>query len=66
VAEEDHERILVHAHDDADRVMDQGIDGSSDLLVSDVIRIGGLQAWLLAGHLVDTPLTRANNPAAVG
>ena len=33
--------------------------GSNDLLVSDVIRTGELQAWFLAEHLVDTPLVRA-------
>jgi len=30
-----------------------------DLLVSQVIRTGELQAWFLAEHLVDTPLVRA-------
>jgi starvation-inducible DNA-binding protein len=36
-----------------------GDDGTNDLLVSDVIRTGELQAWFLAEHLVDTPLIRA-------
>ena len=31
----------------------------NDLLVSEVIRTGELQAWFLAEHLVDTPLVRA-------
>jgi starvation-inducible DNA-binding protein len=61
---EAHERILVHAHDDATRVMEQGDDGTNDLLVSDVIRTGERQAWFLAEHLVDTPLVRASEPAA--
>jgi len=30
-----------------------------DLLVSDVIRTCELEAWLLAEHLVDTPLVHA-------
>jgi starvation-inducible DNA-binding protein len=56
---EAHETILVHAHEDAARVAELGDDGSNDLLVSDVIRTGELQAWFLAEHLVDTPLVRA-------
>jgi len=59
---EAHETILTHAHTDAARVMDQGDDGSNDLLVSDIIRTGELQAWFLAEHLVDTPLVRATVP----
>ncbi len=56
---EAHETILVDAHDAAARTAAMGDDGSSDLLVSDVIRTGELQAWFLAEHLVDTPLVRA-------
>jgi starvation-inducible DNA-binding protein len=36
-----------------------GDDGTNDLLVSNVIRTGELEAWFLAEHLVDTPLVRA-------
>jgi starvation-inducible DNA-binding protein len=61
---EAHEWILVHAHDDAAWVAQQGDDGSNDLLVSDIIRTGELQAWFLAEHLVDTPLVPASEPAA--
>lgn len=53
---EAHETILVDAHDAAARVAEMGDDGTNDLLVSDVIRTGELQAWFLAEHLVDTPL----------
>jgi starvation-inducible DNA-binding protein len=60
---EAHETILVHAHEDAARVMDQGDDGTNDLLVSDVIRTGELQSWFLAEHLVDTPLVRSSEAA---
>lgn len=56
---EAHEIILTDAHDGAARVAEQGDDGTNDLLVSDVIRTGELQAWFLAEHLVDTPLVHA-------
>lgn len=51
-----HECILIDARDAATRVAAEGDDGSNDLLVSQVIRTGELQAWFLAEHLVDTPL----------
>lgn len=54
-----HETVLTEAHDAAARVAEQGDDGTNDLLVSDVIRTGEMQAWFLAEHLVDTPLVRA-------
>ena len=56
---EAHQTILVEAHDAASRAQDMGDDGTNDLLVSDVIRTGQLQAWFLAEHLVETPLVRA-------
>ncbi|GAA2930727.1 DNA starvation/stationary phase protection protein [Streptomyces enissocaesilis] len=56
---EAHETILVEAHDAATRTGELGDDGTNDLLVSQVIRTGELQAWFLAEHLVDTPLVRA-------
>jgi starvation-inducible DNA-binding protein len=56
---EAHEMILSDAHEAAARVAALGDDGTNDLLVSDVIRTGELQAWFLAEHLVDTPLVRA-------
>ena len=52
---EAHELILTDAHDAAARVAEQGDDGTNDLIVSEVIRTGELQAWFLAEHLVDTP-----------
>ncbi|WP_141278461.1 Dps family protein [Pseudonocardia hydrocarbonoxydans] len=55
---EGHEQILIDAHDAASRVGALGDDGTNDLLVSEVIRTGELQAWFLAEHLVDTPLVR--------
>jgi starvation-inducible DNA-binding protein len=56
---EAHELILSDAHDAATRVAALGDDGTNDLIVSDVIRTGELQAWFLTEHLVDTPLVRA-------
>ncbi|MFI9549543.1 Dps family protein [Streptomyces sp. NPDC052016] len=53
---EAHETILIEAHDAAARIGELGDDGTNDLLVSQVIRTGELQAWFLAEHLVDTPL----------
>lgn len=55
---EAHETILVEAHDAAARTVGMGDDGTNDLLVSQVIRTGELQAWFVAEHLVDTPLVR--------
>jgi starvation-inducible DNA-binding protein len=56
---EAHEMILIGAHDAAARTAEQGDDGTNDLLVSEVIRTGEMQAWFLAEHLVDTPLVHA-------
>jgi starvation-inducible DNA-binding protein len=56
---EAHEMILTHAHDAAARTAEMGDDGTNDLLVSDVIRTGEIQAWFLAEHLVDTPLVHS-------
>ncbi len=56
---EAHETILIDAHDAAAKTMEMGDDGTNDLLVSDVIRTGELEAWFLAEHLVDTPLVHA-------
>ncbi|HEY0578019.1 MAG TPA: DNA starvation/stationary phase protection protein [Pseudonocardia sp.] len=59
---EAHESILIDAHDAATHVAEMGDDGTNDLLVSEVIRTGEMQAWFLAEHLVDTPLVRADRP----
>ncbi|GIH73931.1 Dps family protein [Planobispora longispora] len=53
-----HESILIDARDAATRLAALGDDGSNDLIVSAVIRTGETQAWFLAAHLTDTPLTR--------
>jgi ferritin-like protein len=56
---EAHELILIDAHEAAAKVAELGDNGTNDLMVSDVIRTGELQAWFLVEHLVDTPLVRA-------
>lgn len=43
----------------ADRAAALGDQGSSDLLVSQVLRTNEMQVWCLPGHLVEAPLTRA-------
>ncbi|MBO0731724.1 MAG: hypothetical protein J2P57_20865, partial [Acidimicrobiaceae bacterium] len=60
---EAHETILADAHDAAAQVQENGDDGTNDLLVSDVIRAGELQAWFIAEHLVDTPLVHGSQAA---
>lgn len=55
---EAHEMILQDCHEAATKVAEMGDDGTNDLLVSEVIRTGELEAWFLAEHLVDTPLVR--------
>ncbi len=56
---EAHETILIDAHSAAAKTQEMGDDGTNDLLVSDVIRTGELEAWFLVEHLVDTPLVHA-------
>ena len=36
-----------------------GDDGTNDLIVSNVIRVGELQTWFVAEHIVPLPLTHA-------
>jgi len=45
-------------HDAAAKIAELGDDGSNDLIVSEVIRTGELEAGFLVEHLVDTPLVR--------
>ncbi|SDZ45660.1 starvation-inducible DNA-binding protein [Micromonospora pattaloongensis] len=54
-----HEMILIAARGIAKEAADCGDDGTNDLLISDVVRTGEMQAWMLAEHLVDTPLVYA-------
>lgn len=52
------ELILTDAHEAADKLEDLGDHGSSDLIVSEIIRLNEQQSWFVAEHLVNTPLTR--------
>ena len=54
---EAHELIITEVREAAHRADELGDDGSNDLLVSEVLRTNELQAWFVAEHLVDTPLT---------
>ena len=52
-----HEIVLKQARTMARRAADSGDDGSNDLIVSDIIRRNELQAWFVAEHVVNIPLT---------
>ncbi len=55
-----HEIILKEARAMARLAAESGDDGTNDLLVSDLIRLGEKQVWFLAEHLVDAPTVRAD------
>lgn len=55
-----HEIILEEARSMARAAADSHDDGTNDLLVSNVIRTGEMQAWFIAEHVVETPLVRAD------
>src|SRR6476620_10290946 len=52
-----HEVVLKEARTMARLAAHSGDDGSNDLIVSDVIRRNELQAWVVAEHVVNIPLT---------
>ncbi len=54
-----HEIILSDARKSAKTTEQNGDSGTSDLLVSDVVRTNEMQVWFLAEHLVDMPLVQA-------
>ena len=54
-----HEIVLKEARTMARQAVENGDDGTNDLIVSDVIRTNELQVWFLAEHVVDTPIVRA-------
>jgi starvation-inducible DNA-binding protein len=51
-----HRVKTVHVGEAAAAAAKAGDDGTNDLLVSQVMRTGELQAWFLAEHLAATPL----------
>src|SRR5437899_7794496 len=54
-----HEIVLKEARTMARLAAQGGDEGTNDLIVSDVIRRNELQAWFVAEHVVDVPLTHA-------
>jgi starvation-inducible DNA-binding protein len=53
---EAHQLILAFCREAAAAAAKAGDDGTNDLLVSQIVRTGELQAWFLAEHLAATPL----------
>jgi starvation-inducible DNA-binding protein len=56
---EAHEHILIETRRFAREAAERGDEGTSDLLVSEVIRLNETQAWFVSEHVVDTPLVHA-------
>ena len=54
-----HQVIITECRELAERADKLGDDGTNDLVVSDVLRPGELQAWFLSEHLVEAPLVKA-------
>jgi starvation-inducible DNA-binding protein len=52
-----HEMVILQVRRGVKKVSALGDDGTSDLLVSDVLRTHELQVWFLSEHLVSAPLT---------
>lgn len=55
-----HETILLETRAIVRTAEEAGDTGTSDLLVSQVIRTHEMQVWFLAEHLVDVPLVQAD------
>jgi starvation-inducible DNA-binding protein len=58
---EAHEHILISSRNVARKATELGDDGTSDLLVSEVVRSNEAQAWFVAEHVVDTELVYARS-----
>ena len=54
-----HEIVLKEARTMARQAVDDGDDGTNDLIVSDIIRTNELEVWFVAEHVVETPVVRA-------
>jgi starvation-inducible DNA-binding protein len=63
---EAHEIILKAARTMAKQAVEDGDDGTNDLLVSDVIRSNEMQVWFLSEHLVAAPLVHPEQMKAAG
>ncbi len=57
-----HQIIVEHCRQLAGRADELGDDGTSDMVVSDVLRTNELQMWFLSEHLVEMPLVHAKDP----
>ncbi len=57
-----HQIIIRQTRKLARRASQLGDDGTNDLLVSEVLRANELQVWFLSEHLVNVPLTEAQEP----
>jgi starvation-inducible DNA-binding protein len=55
-----HEIVLKEARTMARQAVEDGDDGTNDLIVSDVIRTNELEVWFVAEHVVETPAVRAS------
>jgi len=54
-----HQIIIRECRTLARRASEIGDDGTSDLVVSDVLRRNEMQVWFLSEHLVNAPLVHA-------
>ena len=54
-----HQIVISECRELAERADKLGDAGTNDLVVSDVLRTGELQAWFLSEHLVNAPLVEA-------
>jgi starvation-inducible DNA-binding protein len=59
-----HQIIIGHCRQLARRASELGDDGTTDVVVSEVLRRNELQVWFLSEHLVDVPLVHAEEPSA--
>jgi len=59
-----HQVIIRATRKLARRASELSVDGTNDLVVSEVLRRNELQVWFLSEHLVDVPLVKAQEPAA--
>lgn len=58
-----HQIIIRECRTLARRASTIGDDGTSDLVVSDILRRNEMQVWFLSEHLVDAPLVHALEPS---
>ena len=58
-----HQIIIRQVRRLARRAAQLGDDGTTDLVVSEVLRTNELQTWFLSEHLVKVPLVKAEEPA---